>query len=211
MQCQPQRTSKPALIMPSWLFTTLLLGGADLGGGFQLQCYTGRGAQQPAFRSDGSQAMVFPNSPWTQSWLDDYLAVHPELKTFDVFGFETGYSVGADRDGDGDGDGFDFGGGEPPDDKLFRELVITDTGIPPTSVRILSRQQTVLWKLRLPGQPSHYAPLVGTSAAARAVVELLTPPIAEASRPAFLAVSSMHARIYTCTRPTSRGVCSVSG
>jgi len=91
------------------------------GGGFELRCYGGRGATQPAFKSTGEHAMVFPNSMWTAAWLESYLSLHPNLQVFDEYNFlkvSVGYAgrdIGVDisQPPDSIGDGFDIPGGQP--------------------------------------------------------------------------------------------------
>ena len=89
--------------------------------------------------------MTFPNQYWNQEFLDAYLALHPELKTYDAFGFETGYSLS-----------FDFDGGQPPDEERFRALVVDGTNIPESAVTILSYKQTMTWRMRLPSGKLDY-------------------------------------------------------
>ncbi len=124
-----------------WLLPPLLLllCGPRGGSGFELKCFQGQGETQPAGRSLGGRAMTFPNQYWNQAWLDSYLAMHPELKTYDAFGFETGYSIG-----------FDFDAGQPPDEERFKELVVDGTDVPASSVTIVSYRQTMTWRMTLP-------------------------------------------------------------
>ena len=155
------------------------------GGGFELRCYGGRGATQPAFKSTGEHAMVFPNSMWTAAWLESYLSLHPNLQVFDEYNFlkvSVGYAgrdIGVDisQPPDSIGDGFDIPGGQPPDQELFKEIVTTDTGISPSSVTVLSYRQSIRWTWRLPYAPSHFATWQGASAAAQMALQQLLPRV----------------------------------
>lgn len=122
-----------------WLLAALLFCGPRGGSGFELKCYQGTGETQPSFQSLGARAMVFPNEHWNEGWLNTYLALHPELKTYDAFGFETGYSIG-----------FNFDAGQPPDEERFKALVVDGTNIPESSVKVVSYRQTMTWRMRLP-------------------------------------------------------------
>jgi hypothetical protein len=133
--------ASPAARCRGWLLAGagLLLAGG--GGGFELKCFQGTGEIQPASVNQGTRAMTFPNQYWTQAWLDQYLSL-PEndgLKTYDQFGFETGYSIG-----------YDFARNQPPDEERFRALVVDGTSIPQDAVTIISYRQTMTWRMRLP-------------------------------------------------------------
>ena len=133
--------ASPAARCRGWLLAGagLLLAGG--GGGFELKCFQGTGEIQPASVNQGTRAMTFPNQYWTQAWLDQYLSL-PEndgLKTYDQFGFETGYSIG-----------YDFARNQPPDEERFRALVVDGSSIPQDAVTIISYRQTMTWRMRLP-------------------------------------------------------------
>jgi hypothetical protein len=121
---------------------------------------------------------------WSQGWLDSFLAAHPELRKVDPATglplFPAQYAVGPDTTGDDLGDGVgDVAAGQPPEQALLTELIVTDTGLAPGAVRVLSYVQRVSWQLRLPGPYTDYSGGAQTAAVVAAtkarVLALMAP------------------------------------